>query len=46
MSFLHYLSKKISRKNLYKFIINELNKRRDINFINIGSWGPIEELLK
>ncbi len=46
MSFLHYLSKKISRKNLYKFIINELNKRRDINCLNIGSGGPIEELLK
>ena len=46
MSFLHYLSKKISRKNLYKFIINELNKRKDINCLNIGSGGPIEELLK
>ena len=46
MSFLHYLSKKISRKNLYKFITEELIKRKDINCLNIGSGGPIEELLK
>ena len=46
MSFLHYLSKKISRKNLYKFITKELIKRKDINCLNIGSGGPIEELLK
>jgi len=46
MTLLHYLSKKISRKNLYKFICNELNKRTEINCLNIGSGGPIEELLK
>ena len=46
MKLLHYLSKKISRKNLYKFINNELNKQSGINCLNIGSGGPIEELLK
>ncbi len=46
MTLLHSLSKKISRKNLYKFICNELNKRTEINCLNIGSGGPIEELLK
>ncbi len=46
MSLLHYLSKKISRKNLYKFISNELNKQTNINCLNIGSGGPIEELVK
>lgn len=46
MNLLHYLSKKISRKNLYKFINNELNKQSGINCLNIGSGGPIEELLK
>lgn len=46
MSLLHYLSKKISRKNLYKFIKEELNKQTDVKCLNIGSGGPIEELLK
>ena len=46
MTLLHSLSKKISRKNLYKFISDELNNKKDLNCINIGSGGPIEELLK
>tara|TARA_B100000579_G_C22846678_1_gene864817 strand:- start:4275 stop:4919 length:645 start_codon:yes stop_codon:yes gene_type:complete len=46
MTLLHSLSKKISRKNLYKLICNELNKITEINCLNIGSGGPIEELLK
>jgi hypothetical protein len=46
MSLLHYLSKKISRKNLYKFICNELKNVTKINCLNIGSGGPVEELLK
>jgi len=46
MALLHYLSKKISRKNLYKFICNELNDKHDLNCLNIGSGGPIEDLLK
>ena len=45
MTLLHYLSKKISRKNLYKFIYAEL-KKKEFNCLNIGSGGPIEELLK
>lgn len=45
MTLLHYLSKKISRKNLYKFIYDEL-KKKEFNCLNIGSGGPIEELLK
>ncbi len=46
MTLLHSLSKKISRKNLYKFISDELNDKKDLNCLNIGSGGPIEELLK
>ncbi len=46
MTLLHSLSKKISRKNLYKFISDELNNKKDLNCLNIGSGGPIEELLK
>ena len=46
MTLLLSLSKKISRKNLYKFISDELNNKKDLNCLNIGSGGPIEELLK
>ena len=43
---MHSLSKKISRKNLYKFISDELDNKNDLKCLNIGSGGPIEELLK
>ena len=46
MTLLHSLSKKISRKNLYKFISDELDNKNDLKCLNIGSGGPIEELLK
>ena len=46
MNFLHTLSKKISRKNLYEFICIELKKKKNISCLNIGSGGPIEILLK
>ena len=46
MNFLHTLSKKISRKNLYEFIFIELKKKKNISCLNIGSGGPIEVLLK
>ncbi len=50
MYFLIKLTKLISRKNLYKFIQNEINqiifKKKKIKVLNIGSGGEIENFIK
>tara|TARA_B100000767_G_scaffold149790_1_gene141095 strand:+ start:367 stop:1053 length:687 start_codon:yes stop_codon:yes gene_type:complete len=48
----HFLSKKASRKNLYKFISEDVflaiqnNEGKKLKILNIGSGGDIEKILK
>lgn len=50
MYFFNKLTKLISRKNLYKFIEQEINnilsKKKKIKILNVGSGGEIENFMK